>query len=415
MSGDTINLTYSRIATHRACPQKYNYSYVRGLESDRSQDHPVELLFGNWWHAIRAVDSIVRGIEAGTLLYMPERLGTAEGTSENPHLWSIELPTLEDLRENSKSNENALGDLVRKVWVKVRQWERSLTEEELALWVERLGATPYDRLRYTDERWKEAYKEANLLEEPLAVELPWSRSLPAVGGVESNATVHGYIDEVYRDTARNIIVVRDHKSNKTIENRSTVDEMMDSQLQMYAWGVTQWLKENSLPAPKAVAYDRVRMTHPKQPKLTLTGTLSKAVTDFDLTTYLEFSSGEDGKGVPYEGRKKDGSGAGIYTPEESVIKSLEAPQAKARWLIRQVTPLNRNIIISHLRSAVDSSQDIRRTLERVDSTREAGRNLSSNCKWCPFNSLCRAEMVGGSDGEYDLKDMGLTAKAESTR
>lgn len=415
MSGDTLNLTYSRIATHRACPQKYNYSYIRGLESDRSQDHPVELLFGNWWHAIRAVNSIVRGIEAGTLLYMPERLGTAEGTPENPYLWSIELPTIEELRKEHEASEHALGDLVRHVWVKLRKWERSLTEEELALWVERLGATPFNRLRYTDERWQEAYQEANLLEEPIAVELPWTRKLPSVGGQDAQATVHGYIDEVYRDTARNIIVIRDHKSNKTLENRSTVDEMMDSQLQMYAWGATEWLKENNLPAPKAVAYDRVRMTQPKRPKLTLTGTLSKAVTDFDLTTYLEFAKGEDGNGVPYEGRKKDGSGAGVYTAEESMIKALESPQARARWFIRQVTPLNRNIVISHLRSAVDSAFDVRRTMERVEVSREAGRNLSSSCKWCPFDQLCRAEMVGGPEGEYDLKDMGITTKAKTTR
>lgn len=408
---ETINVTYSRIATHRSCPQKFNYSYIRKLQTDREQDHPVELLFGNWWHAIRAVDSIARGVAKKSLRYVPERLSTVDGTEKEPHLWAIELPTLEELY--SEENPHLASDLRAKVFAKLRRWEGTLTDAQLDTWVERLGATPYKRLSYTSERWEEQYHRVNESEAPLAVELPWSRQLPLLAGEDPNAKVYGYIDEVYLDEKRNIVVVRDHKSNKSLDNRSQVDEMMDSQLQMYAWGVTSWLKEHDLPAPKAVAYDRVRMTHPKEPKITLTGTLSKAVTDYDLYTYLNFCMGEDGQGVPFEGRKKDGSGAGVYLAEEAVKKSLSSPPAVAKWFVRQVTPLNKNIVLSHLRSAVDSTLDMRRTYERAERSREAGRNLSANCKWCPFAQLCRAEMVGGADGEYDLQDMGLTVKADS--
>lgn len=407
----TTNITYSRIATHRSCPQKFNYSYIRKLQSDRENDHPVELIFGNWWHAIRAVNSIARGVAKKSLRYVPERLSTVDGTEKDPHLWAINIPTLEELY--SEETPYLGSDLRATVFAKLRRWESTLSDSQLDLWVERVGATPYKRLSYTSDRWEEQYHKVNESEAPLAVELPWSRDLPSLAGENPHAQVHGYIDEVYLDEKRNIVVVRDHKSNKSLDNRTTVDEMMDSQLQMYAWGVTSWLKEHDLPAPKAVAYDRVRMTHPKEPKITLTGTLSKSVTDYDLHTYLDFCMGEDGQGVPFVGRKKDGSGAGVYLAEETVKQALSAPPAVAKWFVRQVTPLNKNIVLSHLRSAVDSTFDIQRTYQRAERSREAGRNLGSSCKWCPFAKLCRAEMVGGADGEYDLKDMGLAVKPDS--
>lgn len=412
---ETLNITYSRISTHRTCPQRFNYQYIRGLQQDRTQEHPVELLFGNWWHAVRAVDSIVRGVKAGSLRYLPERLGTAEGPADNPHVWAIELPALEALVEDTQQGGTMLEDLPRKAWATLRRWENSLTDDQKDAWLERVGELPYDRLRYVNARWEEAHAKETATEQPLAVELPWTRALPSLAGVDPLAEVHGFVDEVYLDTVRNIVVVRDHKSNKSLENRSTVDEMMDSQLQMYAWGVSPWLTEQGLSSPKAVAYDRVRMTAPKAPKITLTGTLSKSVTDYDLHTYLEFCKGEDGNGVPFEGRKKDGSQAGIYTAESAVVENLQAPPAVAKWLIRQKTPLNRNIVVSHLRSAVDSSLDIRRTRERVEASQEAGRNLSSSCKWCPFAQLCRAEMVGGPGQDYDLESMGLVQGVKSGR
>ena len=57
--------TYSQITTHRGCPQRFNYAYVRGLKKIDPEDVKVELEFGNWWHALRAADSIERGSAAG--------------------------------------------------------------------------------------------------------------------------------------------------------------------------------------------------------------------------------------------------------------------------------------------------------------------------------------------------------------
>src|SRR5699024_4410189 len=147
----------------------------------------------------------------------------------------------------------------------------------------------------------------------------------------------GFVDEIYFDQRRNMIVMRDHKSHRQLAQQTTADDLMDSQLQVYAWGAYEDVVSWGRGSPRAVAYDRVRMVAPKSPEVTMSGTLSKSVTDYDLATYLEWAKGPDGQGVPYPGRKKDGSGAGVYTAEQSVIDRLSQPAASSAWFQRTLT------------------------------------------------------------------------------
>ena len=200
------------------------------------------------------------------------------------------------------------------------------------------------------------------------------------------------------------MVVRDHKTGKQLPTQSALDDMMDSQLQLYAWGAAPQISEWGMGAISATAYDRVKSVKPTTPRLNKSGTLSKTVTQFDLHTYLDWVA----EGQEFEGLRKDGSGAGIYEAEQSVIDHLMSPAWRTIWHQRTLTPLNTNMIRAHLRSAVDTIADLNQTRHRAEDTGEAARNLTKGCTWCDFAALCRAQIVGGPDGEYTLVDYRLT-------
>src|SRR5699024_12073764 len=77
-------ISYSGITTHRDCPQRWQYRYIRGLEKDDPDDVKVELEFGNSWHALRAADSIARGVALGSLRETPARRGAVDDGPEAP-------------------------------------------------------------------------------------------------------------------------------------------------------------------------------------------------------------------------------------------------------------------------------------------------------------------------------------------
>lgn len=410
-------LAYSQITKHRACPQAWMYAYMRRLEKADPMETKVELEFGNWWHALRAADSIERGLEHGSLIWTPSALTTVD---DGPRLG---LPDLEEMKSYSEVH------YVRRVLEEADAWWKGRTQTEIEAWDDRLGEDLPTRLRRVDAAWRERWAEDLPYGQPLAVELYWKRDLPPLTDPETGhstdteTTMIGYIDEVYLDTRRNVITVRDHKAHKALAARTSAEDMMDSQLQIYAWGASPTVSSWGLGPIRAVAYDRVRMAAPKSPSVTTTGTLSKGVTDYDLATYLAFAAGPDGEGAPWgkegdyyvSGKKKGEPKFGRYLADETVIAKLSDPAALSSWQQRTLSPLNRNVVMAHLRAAVDTSADVRRTRVRAEETQEAGRNLSKGCTYCPFQELCRAEMTGGAGGDYDLESMWLRPKKRSSR
>lgn len=418
-------LAYGQITMHRTCPQQWMYKHHRRLEKVDPEEVKVELEFGLWWHALRAADSIERGLEHGSLQWLPRKINTVDGGPE------IELGALADLQ--AQFEHEGRVRLVHSVLALAEVWWKSRTQFEVEAWASRLGEDLPTRLRRVDTAWRERWAEDLPYERPLAVELYWRRDLPplvdkSTGEVEQDTgtTMIGYVDEVYFDDRRNLVVARDHKTHKSLATRTSAEDMMDSQLQVYAWGASPMVTSWGYGPIRATAYDRVRMAAPKSPSVTATGTLSKSVTDYDLATYLAFAAGPDGEGVPWgeegtfyqSGKKKGQPKFGRYVAEESVIEKLSDPAALSAWQQRTLVPLNRNVVTTHLRAAVDTSADVRRSRERAIESGEAGRNLTKGCQWCPFQELCRAEMTGGPDGEYDLEAMWIrprkgTSRAES--
>lgn len=367
--------SYSSLVAHRQCPAKWNYRYVQRL--DKVEWVRVELSYGSWWHAVLAADAIERGRATGTLAHAPTSLSTSD---DGPR-----IPTHHER-------------LVDRVLSQADSWWGNLPEDEREPFLDKLHAPVPDNLRRMYAAYVERWGGEG--EEVIAVEVRFSRPLRDTG-----VEFKGQVDLIYRDTKRGLLVVRDAKGAKSLA-RNVVDDLMDSQLHLYAWGVNPLVKEWTGESIRAVAYDRARTVSPKQPRLTKGGTLSKSVTDFDLATYLAFSAGEDGTGVPFEGTKKDGSGAGIYTAEDSVIERLSTREAAETWFSRSLAPLNLNIVRTHLGAAVDTVEDMDRTLTRE----EPARNFTAACQWCEYLSICRAQVVGGRGGEYVPEDYGLVKR-----
>jgi hypothetical protein len=386
--------SHSSLVAHRHCPQKWHYGSVRKLEKVDPADVAVERDFGSWWHMLRAADSISRGRDLGCLQVLPASLSAVD---DGPVLEGKALEKIEPI------------DVI----ALALDWWRAQPAHVHEMWTERIKDGLPVRLDRLNRKWRKQWGPDMEFEQPLAAELRWERDLPALPGPHDTVTnpkvrLVGYVDEVYYDSRRHMVVVRDHKAHKQLSTQTTADDMMDSQLQLYAWGASPQVREWDVGRISATAYDRVRMVRPTTPVVTQMGSLSKSVTDYDLETYLEWCASKPA----FPGRAKDGSQAGTYQLEQVVAEKLRSPSATSIWLQRTLTPLNTNIIRSHLRAAVDSATDMAVTRARAEVTGEAARNFGNGCRWCDFVRLCRAEMVGGVGGDYDLDDMRLRPRTE---
>lgn len=396
-----IQSSYSGLSTHRRCPQQYFYKNVLRLDTPEGEVAPERDL-GSWWSVVRAAEAVERGKRLNSLRQ--------------------DLQTQIKLPDNSKVTVEVITvDLVMRAlgawWENQRKIMTGEGETAADVWEARLGGAAPELLDSLLARHLERWEDELENEQPIAVELFWHKQLPQPKNDPwqteyPQMSLIGFIDEVYWDARRKMVVVRDHKTTKQLDAATSVDDMMDSQLHLYAWGANDVIRKmTGGKSVKAVAYDRARSIAPKPPQLTKSGRLSvykgePSVSSTDLQTYLAWVASKP----EYPGLKKDGSGAGIYESEEKVIEKLKSPEAQARWFQRTLTPLNRNLIQTHLRAAVDSSVDAYRTEYRSTRTKEAQRNLGKICSWCDFASLCRAQMIGGARGTYELAEYNLVAK-----
>jgi len=429
-----IRAHYSALSAHRECPSRWHYRYVLRIKQPDFGPKP-ELHFGSWWGALTAAEALERGRAYGSLKSDPTN-SFIQGPDDSPK-FDQRVVTTEDILEAAD------------------RWWAQRDPETVEEWVARLGEPLPTRLRNLYTRWMDEYAAERANERPLGLEVFWKRALPRpkddsvwngpeggepLGGVE----LIGYIDEVFYDVERNIVVVRDRKSHKVLKASSALGDMMDSQLQLYAWGASPLISSWGHGAPRAVSYDRARSVAPKKPEVTKTGgTLSKSVTDYDVATYLEFVRTDtrpladiqallDDETLPgtrrealealppgpfwgeldtfvASGPRKGKPKFGVYELEQSVVEKLSTPAAKSIWFQRTRVPLNRNVVIAHLRAAIDTATDAWRTTRRFEATNDAARNLGRACDFCDYAALCRARMMGGADGEYDLLEFGLVA------
>lgn len=410
----SLTVSYSSMSTHNKCPQAWNYSYVQDLERiDTGLYDPRD--FGSWWHALRAADSIARGRELGTLKYAPDTIETSDG---GPVLSRIgdgddKIPG----RAYSLPSGQKFAPSATLIIRLAEAWWKTLSDEVKESWEESIGGTLAERLNSLNERYNAMWAEELAAERPLAVEVKWTRELPQTDG----AVIKGTIDEIYIDSKRNLIVARDHKTGKTLDPSDSVSDLLDSQLQVYAWGVLPLVKEWGFEKIDAVEYDRTRSAAPKLPAVTSSGSLSKSTADYDLQTYLDWCA----NGVPWgvegeyfkSGKRKGEPKFGTYTAEDEVIAKLSDPASLSVWHQRSLMPINLHVMRAHLVSIIESQRASVKTEKRAKETGEAARNMSKmGCKFCDYSKLCAAQLRGGSDGYYEpLSDFGLQKRIRKTK
>lgn len=371
----------SSLGTYRTCPKKFEFSSLRRL---RPKDMGVLILreYGSWWHALRAADAIARSRtqDGPPPTYLPDTLSTGD--------MGPEIPVTPDL----------VGSDV--LLAAHRFWE-ALPFEMQERWQEKTGAPLVEHLAEMDRRWTQAWADEFENERLIAVELQFEVPIGDTG-----FALRGRVDEVYLDVKRNMVVVRDHKTNGNIESSESLEDLLDSQLHLYAWAVSVALRVNV----GAVGYDRARSKVASQPALTKSGTLSKSTTDYDLHKYLAFTVDP----VPYPGLKKDGSGAGLYERDEKVVEKLSTPGERDKWNRRTLDPVNPRMIRGHLLEAVATGEgqaEARRRFLANDPLKPIARNLSrQGCKSCDFVHLCLDEMR--TNQRLDPESYGLVGKPQ---
>lgn len=425
---------YSSLTLHRKCPQAWYYRYGQRLERDGSQVSP-ERDFGIWWAALQAAESLNRGRYHDSLIFPPRKLTTVDGG-----------PIFQQKSVTPQEVLDAAGE-----------WWNTLSNDTKAVWGGRMDITDLkERLGDALRSWTLEYQDTFAEERPLGVEVFWKRELPKPEGDTRWAQVNldklprmnliGYIDELFYDVRRKMVTVRDAKSTKSMDASTALDDFMDSQLHLYSWGVGPALRKLGQRGVRAISYDRMRSISPKTPQVTATGSLSKSVTMYDEAMYRAWAS-EDGRPLDEElsalelspeafektrhaldqmmpgplwgkvgefyvtGAKAGLPKFGTYSIDEEVIARLRTPAERSKWFQRSRDPVNGNIVKAHLRAAIDTSMDIWQTQQRATVTGQAARNLNrQGCGFCDYQELCRAQMIGGARGEYDIEEFGLRVK-----
>lgn len=425
--------SYSALTLHRKCPQAWLYRY--GMRLEPVEDTPTPYLtVGTWWALLQAVECMERGRAAESLVFVPRSLRD---------------------RQEGYDLDPSSAEVDEVLFAAQERWKR-MTEDEQTEFIDKLGEPLPDRLDHMFQLWNEANPERFDRERPLGAEVFWKRALPrpekdaawsllADPSKVPTMSLIGFIDELYYDRQRKMVVIKDGKAQRDIQRgNGATDDLMDSQLQLYAWGITPKLKREGIEPPRAVSFDRITSVAPKEPQLTATGTLSKSVTAYDAATYRRWALTDTRPSADYmeemglsldqqmivgqildrpgrvwgkvgeyyaSGAKKGQPKFGIYDLDEKVLEKLNSPGEQARWTSRSLDPINRRVVEAHLRAAVDTALDIYQTQQRAAATGAAARNLDRRgCTWCDFADICRAQLIGGSAGEYDLELYGLRQK-----
>jgi len=399
---ETIQAHYSSLNLHRKCPNAWYFRY--GLNLSKPLFGPAPYLhFGSWYGLWRSAEALERGRKAGSLVFDPRKFKP------------IDYETGPEFDQATLTTQDVMD--AADAWWKVQSHGPEGPEVE-ASWQDTLGGTLRQRLEATTVRWRDEFGDAAKYESPLGIEVFWKRELPRAtedlaepsdyeGESLPNVVLIGFIDELYRDEQRNMIVVRDNKTSSRMEPMTVFSDMVDSQLFLYGWGVTPKLKSIGVETPRAMAYDRILSKATAKPGLNLDGTLSAKSKIWDLRTYRDWVA----EGQEFPGRSKDGSGAGTYVEDPELAKRLGDPNWKVQFIQRTLTPISRPAVTAHLRAAVDSATDIWRTTRRAERTHEAARNLTKdNCRWCDYAAICRARMFSGPEAVYDLREFGLVGK-----
>lgn len=379
------SMSFSQAQSLARCERRWVYRYGEGLRSDRPNN--LGAIRGQAWHAVQAAALIERGLDKGSLLWLPITIEVMDG---------VEIDLL-----------CSRGEILAKVMQAVVDWEQDQDTEYRDAMVSEYGAPLSERLREVYRRYQDRWAEEDAYRSPLLVEWTWTREAP------NGRWLTGRLDSVVYDEDQDLIVVVDSKSHKSwpAEHDAVLD-LMGSQNHLNAWGVAPDLRRLSGSAalvPQAVEFDRVRFKMPTTPVLTQAGALSKSVTDFDALTYREWAE-QGQRPEPTAAALKKGltqADMPLYSFDQELYDRLLEADREGAWFRRSLKPLSMNAVEAHVKSL----QSAAARSEGIDYD-TAVLSPSNDCQWCEFSQLCRAEIVGGKIPyeELNLHEFGLRKK-----
>lgn len=174
----------------------------------------------------------------------------------------------------------------------------------------------------------------------------------------------GTIDAVMRDPENRIWLV-EHKSHKVIPN----DDQRFRDLQTIIY--TSVLESLGIKKVDGVMWDYIRSKPPTVPELLKNGKLSVARIDTLQNVYLKAIV--DNKLNPKDYKKK--------------LKELEGNEVN--FFKRVFMPINPTLYNTLIKETVETANEMSQNAA-TDKT----RNITKDCSWCSFESLCRAELLG---------------------
>lgn len=197
--------------------------------------------------------------------------------------------------------------------------------------------------------------------------------IKVVVDLDSHTRFLGYIDNFPQDSeGRNWVL--DHKTCKSIPDENS--RFADLQLLMYVW----LLPQLGYPKPDGVIWDYIKKKAPTEPEQLKAGGLSRSA-KID-STYAVYMATVDRLLGP-EAR-----------PEyEEFAQTLKGREEK--FYRRIYLPVNNSTMVDNV---------VRDVLSSAEEIRQAGpkamvRNMTRDCNFCSYYSLCQAE-VRGLDSEF---------------
>lgn len=174
----------------------------------------------------------------------------------------------------------------------------------------------------------------------------------------------GLIDTVAEDKNGRIWLM-EHKTHKTFPTET--QRFNDLQTTLYTWVMPQI----GFPKPDGVLWDYIRTKAPTIPEPLKKGGLSKKQIDTDYDTY-------------YDAIIQNGLDPEDY---EDILERLEGQEEK--FYKRIFLPAPKPIVKTVMEDFVQTCQEIK-ILGEVSKA----RNITKDCSWCSYFSLCQAEMRG---------------------
>lgn len=397
MPDDAIH--QSGLSALRTCEQQFAYDRMLRLEPRYLSTAPT---LGTWVHAMLGADDIARGWDEDTLIRVPEVL---------------DLPGRPMVIH--QPDEGIYGDHLRGERGRVEgPLDGQLVIEAATHWWNREAGGSFQddyRSRYRDvdlpdhlaDLWERYSLRWDVEDdgrlEVLAVEVEWTRSVRGRGG--EVVPLAGRVDVVLRDTRYGLVVVRDRKTHGQWPSEPQfVQDLMNSQLHLYAWGVAPMLAEAGIGPPSALEWDRIRTKPPTTPALTKAGRLSKSVSDYDLPTYLAWAN----QHPEYDGTRT--VDPGVYEVEDEVVEHLSSEEERDRFYFRRRFPVNEDVIRTHVAMALEDHHAIEALQEDPSS---AVRSPGRHCSWCDYLTLCRGQLFGEVADDFDPHDFNLIRKADA--